>query len=134
MKINIVSQLPIPQSGCGDVRFSSNGVNCLLEFEFCKNGADCIAGIQFFDFIAYRFRDEMRSDGYADEAYETLIEISESDWKMQLNKIEPSGINSVNERHHFAVFLSSNGYFEIIAKEFSLVEVKNELNKPTKAT
>jgi len=84
MKAKTVLQLPIPQSGCGNVRFSNTGIDCLLEFEFRKNGGDSIGGIKFLDFVAYRFRDEMRSDGYADEAYETLIEILDSDWKKEL--------------------------------------------------
>jgi len=124
MKIKKIFQLPIPQSGCGNVRFCFSGLDGLLEFEFRKNGSDYIGGIQFNRIAAFRFRDEMRSDGYADESYESVIEVLDSDWKKELKKIEPPSVSSISERHHFAALLSSNGYFEVIAKECSLVEEK----------
>jgi hypothetical protein len=117
-----VSDLPIPESGCGNSRFTSDGLAALLEYEFRSKGRDRVAGIQFDGVVAHRFRNEMHSRGYSSEAYESVAEINPSTWKQELSSLEPGGIADMQKKHHFAVFLSSNGYFEVLAESFSLVE------------
>ena len=120
MNIKMVSKLPIPGSGCGDVRFCFDNAGGLLEFEFRKNGKDWIGGIHFDWATAFRFRDEYRSFGYANGSYDALVEILNSEWIAELKRNEPKGKMGLEGAHHFAVLLSGNGYFEIITKAFSI--------------
>jgi len=120
MDVKTVSKLPIPGSGCGDIQFCYKSLDGVLEFEFRKNGDDWIGGIHFESVVAFRFRDEYRSLGFVGGSYDALVEIEHSDWIAELKKGEPKGKMGLENARHFAVFLSSNGYFEIIAKTFTL--------------
>jgi len=113
-----LSELPIPQSGCGNTRLVSDGVSLNIEFEYRAQGQDLVGCIEFESVVAYRFRNEMHSRGYSSDAYESLVEIAESPWKEEVSEIAPSGIGDVSGAHHYALFLSSNGYFEILAHAF----------------
>jgi len=77
--------------------------------------------LQFGDVTAFRFRDEMHSLGFANESYDCLVEVVESDWHKELCRIEPDHLLvTVKESKHFAVLLSSNGYLEVVAKSATL--------------
>ena len=79
------------------------------------------AGRLVFDTVAaFRFRDEMHSLGYAEDSYDTVVEIEDSDWLKHILSIEPESILLTAKRSkHFAVMLSSNGYLEVIARSVS---------------
>jgi|SRR5690242_9229228 hypothetical protein len=112
MRAQKLTDLLIPQSGCGNTLLVSDGVTVTLQFEYRREGKDWIGLIRFEEVIAYRHRDELHSVGYPSESYESIAEIHNSGWSTELKC-------SVR---HFAVFLTSNGYFEILAKEFSICE------------
>jgi hypothetical protein len=113
-----VFDLPISGIGCGEIKIESNGV--FLRVSLTDGIVD--AGQLFFDDVtAFRFRDEMHSRGFIAESYDTLFEIQESAWLKELIEIEPEQIlGSVVGSRHFVVFLSSNGYLEVIAKTVEL--------------
>lgn len=110
MKARKVLDLPIPQSGCGDTRLVSDGVSVIIEFEYRENQRDLIGTVKFDDVVAYRFSSERHIRDYCSEAYESVAEIESSGW---ITKTEAA-------KRHFAMFLSSNGYFEILASGISL--------------
>jgi hypothetical protein len=103
MKAKTMIDLPIPQSGCGNTELISDGISLTLRFEYRKSKNDHIGIIKFDGVIAHRFRDEVHSLGYASEAYESIAEILDSTWCSELNF----------DGRHFAIFRSSNGYFEV---------------------
>jgi hypothetical protein len=115
-----LAQLPIPASGCGDVRLTSDGVDASVEYEYRADGVDWIGKVQFSDCIAHRFRNEMHSKGYCSESYEAVAVIKDSPWLAELVSGEPTGIRDAVGKKHFAVFLSSNGFFEFIADAFAI--------------
>jgi hypothetical protein len=104
--------LPIPQSGCGNTELVSDGISVVLRFEYRREKRDFIGKIQFQGVIAYRYRDELHSLGYSSEAYESVAEILDSPWCSEQKF----------KGRHFAVFLSSNGYFEVLAENVTLGE------------
>jgi len=114
--------LRTPQSGCGDIRITFDGVILLAEYEFRGGGQDQVGGLRFEDVIAYRFRDEMHSQGYVHSSYDSVVEVIDSDWIEGLVKAEPEGIHGAKGKKHFAVLLSSNGYLEAVAG--SCIEVE----------
>jgi hypothetical protein len=117
MNIRKLFDLPIPQSGCGNTQLESDGITVTLRFEYRLNGKDLVGTIQFRGVVAYRYRDELHSLGYASEAYESVAEIVDSPWCKELHFAAK----------HFAVFLSSNGYFEVLADSASLAESREGL-------
>ena len=58
--------------------------------------------------------------GYCSESYDSVVHIDESDWLKELVESEPSKKMGINSESHFAIYFSSNGYFETIAEEFKL--------------
>jgi hypothetical protein len=110
MKTKKLFDLPIPQSGCGDTQFQSDGTTATLRFEFRSHGKDFVGAIQFQGVIAYRYRDELHSVGYPSGAYESIAEVDGSEWCKELKYAGK----------HIAVFLSSNGIFEVLAESVSL--------------
>ena len=117
MKTKKLLDLPIPKSGCGNSQFQSDGITVALRFEYRSHGKDFIGVIQFREVVAYRYRDELHSLGYASEAYESVAEIADSEWCKELHFTGK----------HIAVFLSSNGYFEFLAESVSLGEAHEGL-------
>jgi len=117
MKPKKLFDLPIPQSGCGNTQFQSDGITVTLQFEYRLQGKDFVGVIHFRGVVAYRYRDELHSLGYASEAYESVAEIAHSEW---CNELQFTG-------KHIAVFLSSNGYFEVLAESVSLGEPREGL-------
>lgn len=110
-----ITNLPIPQSGCGNTRLSCDGLNLSIEFEYRSQGEDIIGKICFESVIAYRFSNEMHSEGFVTEAYESVAEVLNSEWKTRLTAIAPTGVTDALSARHFVMFLSSNGYFEVLA-------------------
>ena len=117
MIATVVLNLPISGAGCGAIRLITDGV----EFEVEVFDGQRRAGRLVFDTVAaFRFRDEMHSLGYAEDSYDTVVEIEDSDWLKHILSIEPESILLTAKRSkHFAVMLSSNGYLEVIARSVS---------------
>jgi len=117
MKTKKLFDLPIPQSGCGNTQLESDGVSVALQFEYRSHGKDFVGVIHFGRVVAYRYRDELHSLGYTSDAYESVAEVSDSEWCKEL---QFGG-------KHIAVFLSSNGYFEVLAESVELGEPREGL-------
>lgn len=116
--------LPIPQSGCGNTKLSCDGLSLSIEFEYRSQGSDIIGTICFDGVVAYRFSNEMHSEGFVSEAYESVAEVLNSDWKARLVATSPTGVTNALAARHFAVFLSSNGYFEVLAESFRVEDAR----------
>ena len=112
MKAKKLFDLPISQSGCGNTQFQSDGITGTLLFEYRLHGKDSVGVIRFKGVVAYRYRDELHSVGFVSEAYESVAEVADSEWCKELQFTGK----------HIAVFLSSNGYFEVLAESVSLAE------------
>ena len=114
MSHKVIRDLETTGSGCGAVRITYENLDVKVEYEYAKG---LIGQIRFRLVRAFRYRDEMRSLGYAKGSYDTVVEIAPSPWLDELRSIEPPGLGDLEQQHHFAVMLSSNGYLEAIAAE-----------------
>jgi hypothetical protein len=108
--------LGTPGSGIGDIKIAFEGSDLKVEYEFTKNG-DFVGSAIFENVHAFRFRDELRSRGFIEGSYDAVIRIIDSDWLDELRALDASGKDDLNEMRHLAVFLSSNGYLEVIAEK-----------------
>jgi hypothetical protein len=116
--------LPIPDSGCGDIRIRFDGLGLNVEYEFRDAGKDQIGQLRFLGVVAFRFVDELHSAEFAPGSYDTVVEIAPSPWLEHLRAIEPSGYDQLQDRRHFALLLSSNGYLEVVARELVMEATK----------
>ncbi|SRR5579875_552523 len=124
--------LPISGSGCLWARFAYGDTDATVEFSYTdrQTGRSSIGILFFPHVIAFRFRDEphIPVDFYS-ESYESVAEVSNSQWLTELEKTEPkSSYSKLWRRRHFAVLLSSCGFFELIADdcEFSTREADEQ--------
>lgn len=113
--------LPISGSGCLWARFTYRDTDATVEFSYTdgKTGQSSIGSLFFPHVITFRFWDEphIPVDFYS-ESYESVAEVSNSQWLTELERTEPkSSYNKLWRRRHFAVLLSSCGFFELIADD-----------------
>ncbi len=113
--------LSLPGSGPGDSCVTSDGGELLLEYEYRKDGRDFIGRLRFEGVAAYRFRNEVHSRGFVPSSYDSVVDIVDSPWLEELAKAVSEGMTSASGKKHFALFLSSNGYFEVIADSAQLL-------------
>lgn len=114
--------LPISDSGCGDILITSNVTALVVEFEYRHEGRDFIGGLRFESAACFRFSGERYSEGFLGDAYDTLIEVCESEW---LNKVfgglDEHDSAASESMHHYAVFFSNNGYLEVVSENVKQV-------------
>lgn len=120
MNTQKLAQLSMPDSDCGNSRLVSDGAELSLEYEYRADRSDWIGSIHFTGVMAYQFRNEMHSKGFCSESYNAVAEIKDSPWLAGLIRDEPTGIRDGKDKKHFAVFVSNNGYVEVIAESFTL--------------
>lgn len=113
--------LPISGSGCLWAQFAYREKDVTLEFRYTdrQSGYSSIGTLFFPYVITFRFWDEPHMPSYFyEESYESVAEVSDSQWLVELEKTEPkSSYNKLWRRRHFAVLLSSCGFFELIADD-----------------
>ncbi|MCU7937553.1 MAG: hypothetical protein KZQ99_22295 [Candidatus Thiodiazotropha sp. (ex Dulcina madagascariensis)] len=116
-----VLDLPIPASGCGDIRIIADSADLIAEFEYySKDKKDMIGQIIFRDLNAFGFKDEKHILNYESGAYDSVIVIDNSEGIKLLQDVEPVGVTGIENKKHYAVFFSSNGYLEVIASSCEL--------------
>jgi hypothetical protein len=120
MTLKKIVVLPGSGAGCGDAQVIASPPDLKVEFEYSADGKDFIGALMFFGVIAYRFRNEMHSQGYINESYDAVIEVSNSVWLRDIAQEEPKGVRGASEAKHFAVLISNNGYLEVIGNEVQL--------------
>jgi hypothetical protein len=124
-KVSKLMDLPISGSGCLRAKFAYRDTDATVEFSYTdmQTGRPSIGTVFFPHVMAFRFRDEPHiSVDFPSEAYESVAEVSDSQWWTDLERTEPkSSYSKLWSRRHFSVLLSSCGFFELIADncEFS---------------
>jgi len=115
-----LSNLPIQQSGCGNTRLTSDGVNLSIEFEYRIRDNNLIGVIHFEGVAAYRFANENNIVKFEPLAYESLAEVIPPSWNKEEELASEKDTPCASGIRHFALLLSSNGYFEVLAKNFTI--------------
>src|SRR6266511_3380326 len=100
--------LPVPGSGVDFIRIEADGPNLTAEFQYWDD-ADTVGTLKFTRVVAFRFRNEPNSHGRILDAYDAVVEVTESEWLSQLQEKEG--------RRHFAVYFSNYGYLEVAARD-----------------
>ncbi|ATW25304.1 hypothetical protein [Candidatus Formimonas warabiya] len=127
MGTNKLWEFPVP-STCiaeGGVKLIYPGGDALLLFDYYdeeKNDAVFNSGIVFDAVQAHRHTTEKFIKSLLG-AYDTLVEITDSEWVKELREINKEIADYWNIKH-YAIFLDSNGLFEFIARDYKILETK----------
>jgi hypothetical protein len=74
------------------------------------------AGLRFVRVRAFRWRAEVHSTVWQiDGAYNSLVEVVDSDWVSELHEAEPSDHHHW-EIHHFMVYVEDSGSYEVASE------------------
>ncbi len=127
MGTNKLWEFPVP-STCiaeGGVKLIYPGGDALLLFDYYdveKNDAVFNSGIMFDAVQAHRHTTDKFIKSLLG-AYDSLIEITYSEWVKELREINQEIADYWNIKH-YAIFLDSNGLFEFIARDYKILEIK----------
>lgn len=127
MKVNKLWEFPVP-STClaeGGVKLIYPGGDAWLTFDYYdieKGDAVFNSGILFEAVQAHRHSSEKFLVSLMG-AYDSLVEILDSEWVRQLRQIDRK-IADYWDIKHYAIFLDSNGLYEFIARGYNILEVK----------
>ena len=119
--VKILMDLPISSSGCLWARFAHRDTDATVEFSYTdrQTGHSSIGTLFFPHVITFRFWDEPHIPvNFYSESYESVAEVWNSEWLTELERAEPkSSYSKLWRRRHFALLLSSCGFFELIADD-----------------
>jgi hypothetical protein len=100
--------------------FEHPGGEAVLRFEFERDGEAYRGALRFQKVRAYRFRAEGHVTlWHVDGTYDTLVEVTGSDWVAELLAAEPAETWGHWKIRHFMIYIDSAGCFEIAAAGWS---------------
>lgn len=107
---------PPPSAFTEDALFTHPGGSAELRCTYERNGSLYAGGVRFEGVRGYRFRAEGHcTPWHVEAAYDTLVEVEQSDWVSELLEAEPGGIRSGWQIRHFLVYVDGSGAYEIAA-------------------
>ena len=127
MEIKELWVFPVPSSAIaeGGVQLIYPGGDALLLFDYYnenRNEKVFNSGILFQMAQAHRHRSEMFLSTLMD-AYDRLVEIVDSDWVVEFKRINRR-VADYWDIKHYAIFLKSNGLYEFLASDFTILDTK----------
>ena len=142
MNVRTLVALPASESetGCDFVQFVSDGVTLIVKYVYFYTGKHYVGAIKFKAVIAHRFASEPNTSAMIVAGYgplteekklalvrellgksgDSIAEIEDSPWVTQIIESAPDHTWPFRRRH-FAMDLSNNGFFEIIADDYKLL-------------
>lgn len=115
-------ELPLPSTDLsGAIELHDSGATVTLSFPFMGLGEKRqTTTISFAKVRAYRHRAESHCTAeQIESAYDTLIEISDSEWIAQLRSDTSAHKRAFWKMRHFRIFADSGGCYEFIAEAWS---------------
>jgi hypothetical protein len=110
---------PPPSAFTETAIFTHPGGDAELRCTYERNGSMYAGGLRFYRVRAYQFRAESHCTlWHIEDAYDTLVEVDQSEWVGDLRAAEPSGIPSGWTIRHFLIYIDGAGAYEVAAEDF----------------
>lgn len=108
---------PPPSAFTADALFIHPGGDAELRCTYERNGTMFAGGLRFIGVRAYRFRAEGHcTPWHVEGAYDTLVEVTPSEWVAELLAAEPSETWGKWVIRHFLIFVDGSGAYEVAAE------------------
>lgn len=105
-----------PSAYTSDAIFTHPGGTAELICTYEHRGEMFVGGLSFRGVRAYRFTTEaFCSEWQVKDAYDTLVEIDQSEWIADLFKSDSSTSRGVEAVKHFLIFVDGSGAYEVAA-------------------
>lgn len=109
---------PPPSAYTEDVVFTAQGGDAELRCTYERQGSMFSGGLRFQRLRAYRFRAEGHcTPWHIEDAYDTLVEVEQSEWVGELLAAEPSETWGQWKIRHFLIYIDGAGAYEIAAED-----------------
>lgn len=109
---------PPPSAYTEDATFLHSGGDAELRCIYERNGSMYSGGLRFHRVRAYRFRAEGHCTAWhIEDAYDTLVEVEQSDWIAELLAAEPSETWGQWKIRHFLIYVDGAGAYEVAAED-----------------
>lgn len=111
--------LPIASTALDDdPEFVHPGGLAELRIRFDRNGVIVRSGLRFTRVRAFRFRSEGHcTRWHVEGTYDTLVEVEQSDWVLELLAAEPSATSGHWNIRHFLIYIDGAGAYEVAAED-----------------
>jgi hypothetical protein len=109
-KITPLYELPNPGS-ISDAQY----LRYLIRYEFFRDGEWYRSGLRFNGVAATRTRVERCSTEWHLDAYDTLVEVEDSDWVKEIRADTTPRYRDRWQMHHYMIYMDGDGAFEFIA-------------------
>jgi len=113
--------LGFPSTELEDLEFldRARGVQLRLSHE-ADDGSMAVAGWEFAWTRAYRHRAESHCTvWHIEHAYDTLVEVEDSEWVAELRDAMPEDMRTLFEMHHYMIYVDSYGCYEVVAQTWA---------------
>lgn len=122
---------PSTASVSGFVRFTTDGRDVELRFDYDRDGDSYSAGLSFRSVRAFRHRAELYlTEWHITDAYDALVEVTPSEWIAELVAAAPADRRGDWNMRHFMITLDSAGCYEVVAADWeALPEVSGSLRE-----
>lgn len=109
---------PPPSAFIDDVVFTNPGGDAELRCTYERNGSMYAGGLRFHRVRAFRFRAEGHCTlWHVEGAYDTLVEVEQSEWVDELLAAEPSEAWGRWKVRHFLIYVDGAGAYEVAAAD-----------------
>lgn len=106
----------------------------MLEFDFDRDGIALMTGLKFESVRAFRHRQEIyETEWHISEVFDTLVEVSPSEWVLELQSAASPDQKSEWTMRHFMITFDSAGCYEIVAKDWWVLPEANGSLRQTRA-
>lgn len=86
-----------------------------IRYTYFSDGRPCQGGVEFSRRRAYRYTAESHCTLWHLDAYDTLVEVEDSEWVAELLEAMPEDMRAMFEMHHYMIYLDSSGCYEVVA-------------------
>ncbi|MFL5613568.1 MAG: hypothetical protein ACJ796_07910 [Gemmatimonadaceae bacterium] len=114
-------ELPVPSTAVeGPIEFTDSGAQVTLVAHFKEGQQRRRTELSFSKVRAYRHRAEAHcTAGHIEGVYDTLVEVTGSDWVNELWRDTPDRLKNKWVLRHFMIYFDSSGCYEIVAGDWS---------------
>lgn len=113
-----VYTVPVPSTDFTREAFlDCSGIAPTIRYAFETDEGECASGIKFENVAAFRTRGERYCTAWhIDGAYDTLVEVVDSSWAIEMGRDVPEPYIADWKPRHFMIYLDSVGCFEFLAQ------------------
>jgi hypothetical protein len=120
-----LGELPTPSTAITQgIDQEMTGGALTLRFAFFRDGLIYRSGVRFEKVRASRWRAESHCTVWHIEAYDTIMEVTDSAWVEELSMAEPARQWGNWVMRHFMLYTHSSGCIEVVAENWALLPVE----------